>query len=193
MENERIIGIISEIDQKLSWLLRFCVQTDSEKTWMGIRTSRPSANQKAFIARIFADENTPPEVPTTWSISYSIKEEKGYQNAYLVEASTVEGSVGLVPADPAHAAIPSHGAGLGSSSTSTRDASIARAVSLKAAVDSLPSLKKMGEGDLLLVVSRLTEAYEAILNRTYSAEDEDTGESTETQQADEIFVDEPSV
>ena len=193
MENERIMttGVISEVDQKLSWLLRFCVQTDSEKTWMGIRTSRPSANQKAFIARIFADENTPPEAPTTWNISYVIKEEKGYENAYLVEASTVEGSVGLVPAAPAHAAIPSHGAGLGSSST--RDAAIARAVALKAAVDSLASLKKMGEGDLLLVVSRLTEAYEAILNRTYSAEDEDTGESTETQQADEIFVDEPSV
>ena len=201
-----IIGKVADVDPKMGkdrdgkpsntpWLVKFKFVTDSQSLWLGAHTQKPNA-PKAFAAKIVEERDLADGQKTLWELDYEEVTEGIYTNYYVTSARSVTSDTPTV-STPAPAL-----------QQGSKDDAIARAVAFKGAIDVL--VKKVGAsaaslpeeayvGDIIWddilkcidAVSKLTDAFEAILQRRYSQESTEDPQPIEADEGGDLFEEAP--
>ena len=161
-----ITGTIDQVDTKLDWLLKFCVNSDGRTLWRGAKHTKPL---ESFVAAAIEQGKVAPADRAPWEIEYTEEISKGkdgkeYNNRYVQSAHMVAASA------------PPSGGGGGSVAPSDREAAITRAVAFKGAIDMLrtglhgSSTPPDNIAVVGATINALTNAFEEILLGTYNGD-----------------------
>ena len=180
------IGRLDTLDTRLDWLVKFSIATDSGTVWLSAKTKQ----HRTLADGLSKHDNLAPEDRPIWCIQYTEEESPGkdgkiYTNRWVTSAKTIETPVGQPKAT---------GAGF-------KDDAIKRAVAFKGAIDLLVAARSKGEftkvgaidtvGELsstkvASILNTLTNDFEAILDRSYRADEQATIQQAQDDGFEEI-------
>ena len=184
-EKIEAIGRLDTLDTRLDWLVKFSIATDSGTVWLSAKTKQHRTLADGLSKH---DKVAPIEDRPIWCIQYTEEESPGkdgkiYTNRWVTSAKTIETPVGQPKAT---------GGGF-------KDDAIKRAVAFKGAIDLLVAAKSKVEltkvgaigtvGELMQVapiLNTLTNDFEAILDRSYRADEQATIQQAQDDGFEEI-------